>query len=183
MQKTVFILLLTTLICGVGLILISLPVEEEVTGIQFVLDDGTAGEIKITAPRYLRLGDEGNLSLGIMLTSPEIGDSGESVKIKSSLVSLTLQMEPSSAVTAIIPTDGTGKFHWTITGHNKEEQRATLWCFRQGTAGPELILARDLSFEVKTILGVGFRLFRWILVEIIILCILLTGVTIYRKRK
>jgi hypothetical protein len=180
MRKVEIILLLVLLVCGAGLVLISLPVAEGVTNLTFTLDDGTTGMLEITAPRYFRMGDKANLQLEVTLIPGGVSASGESVKIKSSLQSATLEMNPSTAVTTVIPTEGTGRFLWEITGHASEAQRATLWCFRLGAARPELILARDLSFEVKTILGMRFRLFRWILAEVMLLCTLLIGVTIFR---
>ena len=182
MQKVEIFLLLVILVCGVALVLISLPADEVLTGLPFTLDDGTQGNLAITAPRYLHLGDKAKLLLEVTFIPSGVAASGESVKIKSSLQSSSLEMDPSTAVTAVISTEGTGRFVWEITGHSNETQRATLWCFRQGAAGPELILARDLSFEVKTILGMRFRLFRWILAEIMLLCVILIGVTIYRRR-
>ena len=183
MQKTVLILLLVILVCGVGLVVISVPVTEDVTNLTFTLEDGIQGNLEIVTPRYLRLGDKADLQLEITFIPGEVVGSGASVKVKSSLQSSSLEMNPSTAVTAIIPADGTGRFHWEITGYTEEVQRATMWCFHQGAAGPELILARDLSFEVKTIIDMRFRLFRWILGEVMLLCILLIGATIYRTRR
>jgi len=182
MRKVEIILLLVILVCGAVLVLISLPVGEDMTGLPFTLDDGTQGNLAITTPRYLRMGDKANLQLEVAFIPGRVTASGESVKIKSSLQSSTLEMDPSTAVTAVIPAEGIGRYRWEITGHSSEIQRATLWCFRQGAAGPELILARDLSFEVKTILGMRHRFFQWILAAIIVLCILLIGVIIYRRR-
>jgi len=183
MRKVEIILLLVILVCGVALLLISLPVGEGMTDLLFTLDDGTQGKLSITAPRYLRMGDKANLQLKVAFIPGGVTASGESVKIKSNLQSSTLETDPSTAVTAVIPAEGMGRFLWEITGHTSEVQRATLWCFRQGAAGPELILARDLSFEVKTILGIRYRFFRWILATIILLCFLLIGVIIYRRRE
>jgi len=182
MRKIEIILLLVILVCGLALVLISLPVGEDMTDLPFTLEDGTQGKLKITTPRYLRLGDKAYLQLEVAFIPAGVTASGESVKTKSSLQSSTLEMDPSTAVTAVIPAEGMGRFLWEIIGRTSEVQRATLWCFRQGAAGPELILARDLSFEVKTILGMRYRFFQWVLAAIILLCILLIGLIIYRRR-
>jgi hypothetical protein len=94
-----------------------------------------------------------------------------------------LEIIPSEAFTAVIPGNGKAEFRWTLVAHNNEEQRATLWCFTQGLSGMEMMLARDISLPVKTILEMKFSLSRWILGEVVLLCLILIAVTVYKVKK
>jgi hypothetical protein len=182
MQKIGIILLVVMLVSGAALAAISLPVAEDVSSLPFTMEDDTQGKIRITSPLYLRLGDKASLRLEVAFVPDTLTAMGANVKLKSNLQSFTLEMNPSTAVTATIASTGTSQFTWEITGHSREPQQVTVWCFRQGIAGPELILARDLTFEVKTILGLQFSLSRWILGGILIFCLLLLSMAIYLRR-
>jgi hypothetical protein len=181
MQKVTLSFAAAILVSGLVLVLISLPVRQEVTEIPFTLQDGMRGVVEITEPRFLRLGDSADLEMKVTLLP--VDSNKESVKIKASLQSVTLAMEPDSAVMTVIPADGTARFEWAIRANSSGDQKMTVWCFRQGADGITLILARDITFEVRTVLEMKFSLVRWILIELILLSLLLAGLTVYRMRR
>jgi hypothetical protein len=181
MQKVFIALAAVILLSGLALVLVTLPVNQEVTQIPFTLEDGLQGVVEVTEPRFLRLGDSANLEMKVTLIPVE--SNKDSVKVKANLQSATLTMDPDTAITVVIPADGTARFKWKIRANTREEQRITIWCFKQGGDGITLILARDITFKVRSILEMRYRLVRWILVELILLGLLLVGLTLYRIRR
>ncbi len=181
MRNVLITLATVILVSGLALVLTTLPIKQEVAEIPFVLEDGMRGVVEISEPRFLRFGDPANLEMKVTLLPGE--NNKESVKIKASLQSVTLAKEPDSAVTAVIPADGIARFEWKIWATTRDEQRMTVWCFRQGAEGITLILARDITFEVRSILEMRYRLVRWILIELMILSLLLAGLTLFRIRR
>jgi hypothetical protein len=182
MKKVFLILLVVCLLSGGLLILVSIPILVQEAEIPFSLDDGLEGVMTITSPRYLRLGDPAELKLKISFEENEGKQTDSSVKIKADLQTLLLEVSPAEEFTAVIPEDGTAFFPWQMTPHNEEKTKVTLWCFRISSSGPELMLSRDIEFSTKTILGMRYRFARWLLAELIIICLALAGVTWYRNR-
>jgi hypothetical protein len=182
MKKVFLILMMVCLLGGGLLILVSIPIPVQEAEIPFTLDDGLEGVMTITSPRYLRLGDPAEVRLKVTFTENEGTQTDASIKIKANLQTFLLEVSPLDEVTAIIPEDGTAFFSWVVTPHSEERMKATLWCFRISSSGPELMLSRDIDFGTKTFLGMRFRFGRWLLAELIILCLVLAGVTWYRSR-
>jgi hypothetical protein len=183
MRRIILILSIFAMLSGLGLLIISLPVPVEINEIPVTFGDKQNAVLTITTPKYLRLGDTSSIQLSVSLNPEKTTDPLKSIKLKSNLVTTQLEVSPTDAVTAIIPENGRAEFRWKITAHNGDEQRATIWCFTQGSNGLELILARDVSLQVKTFLEMRFSLARWILGEVILLCLILIAVTVYRARK
>ncbi len=183
MKKIIIVLLAVFLLCGVGLALASLPVPQETVALPFHTEQGLVGELQITFPRYLRLGDAGQAALQVTLSSAVQETPIGNVKLKATLQSLTLETNPGTAVTGIIASNGTAQFQWQITAHDLAVQRATLWCLNAGSTGPELILSRDVELEVRSFLGMSYRLLRWSLAEVMVLCLLLGVFTVLRGRR
>lgn len=183
MHKTIFVPLLLFLSFGVTLLAISLPVPNQTIDIPYITDTGDAGSLQITIPRYLRLGDRADVSLmmnlaGGVKTAPE-----QSVKLKANLQSLTLKVAPSAAVTAVIPADGQAYFSWEVTPHTNGEQQATMWCFEVDSRGSELILARDINFEVKTFIGMKYGFLRWMLSGLILVGLIFIGMALIKIKR
>lgn len=164
------------------MILISTPISVQETEIPFKLDSGLAGKMTISNPKYLRLGDPAELKFTIAFDKNGNEPPNASVKIKADLQTYLLEVNPAEEFTAVIPEDGTAFFSWQMTPYVSEKMKVTLWCFRTNASGAELMLSRDLEFDVKTILEMRYRFARWLLAELIILCLVLAGVTWYRNR-
>ena len=183
MHRSILILSIIAILSGLGLLIISLPIPFEKNEIPVTFGDGQNAVLTITTPKYLRLGDASSIQLLVTLNPEKTTEPLRSVKLKSNLVTTQLEISPTDAVTAIIAENGIAEFRWEVSAHEDEEQRATIWCFTQGSNGLELILARDVTIPVKTILNMRFSLARWILGEVILLCLLLIAVTVHRSRK
>jgi hypothetical protein len=182
MKKIIIALLVVFLLCGVGLVLVSLPLPQETVMLPFRTEQGLAGELQIVAPQYLRLGDAGQVMLQVALSSSDQGSAAQNVKIKATLQTLTLEANPSSAVTGVIASTGTAQFCWVITAHDLAAQRATMWGLHLSGTGPELILSRDLELKVHSFFGMSYRLLRWILGETMGLCLVLGVFTLLKGR-
>jgi len=148
----------------------------------FRTEQGLAGELQIIAPQYLRLGDAGQVMLQVALSSSDQGSAAQNVKIKATLQTLTLEVNPSSAVTGVIANTGTAQFRWEVIAHDLVAQRATLWGLHLSGTGPELILSRDLELKVHSFFGMSYRLLRWILGETMGLCLVLGVFTLLKGR-
>jgi len=183
MKKIILILLAAALLSGGLLILISLPIPANNVELPIVLDDGLSGVMTVTSPQFLRLGDKAELTLTIALESNEGEATAAREKIKADLQTTLLEKDPEAEYVANVSQSGAGKFNWKVVAHSVEHMKATLWCFRISAAGPELILSRDMEFDVKAILGMRYRFARWVLGEIILLCLILAGVTWFRSRR
>jgi hypothetical protein len=183
MKKVILIFLVVCLFSVGLLILVSIPIPVQEVEIPFVLDSRLTGVMIVSNPQYLRLGDPADIKLKVNFTEGGGKYTDGSVKLKADLQSSLFDVSPTEEVTANIPVDGTAFFSWRITPHSEEKMKATLWCFRISSSGPELMLSRDIEFGTKTILGMRYRFARWLLSELIALCLVLAGVTWYRNRQ
>ena len=183
MKKIILFLLAAGLLSGGLLVLISLPIPSSDVELPFVLDNGVPGVMKVTSPQFLRLGDEAELTLTIAFNGNQGEALAASEKIKADLQTTLLEKDPEAEYLANVSRGGAGKFSWKVTAHSIEPMKATLWCFRISEAGPELILSRDMEFSVKTLLGMRYRFARWVLGEIMLLCLILAGVTWVRSKR
>lgn len=183
MKRYILIFLLISLVSGGFLILISITIPLIRAEIPIKVDNGLMGLMTISHPEYLRLGDPAEVKLKVTFAEEDGIKADPSLKIKVELQTYRLEVNPAEEVTAIIPADGTAFFSWQITPHSEDKMKVTLWCFRISTSGPELMLSRDITFDVKTIVGMQYRFARWLLVEVIVLCLVLAGVAWYRNRR
>lgn len=177
------ILLAAALLSGGMFALISLPIPTASEVIPFDLEDGLSGVMTVTGPKFLRLGDKATLTLEIAFDGSQGETSSVSEKIMAKLQNYLLEVNPDGETTAVVPGNGTGIFRWSLTAHNTEKTKVTLWCFKKSAAGPELLLSRDIAFEVKTILEMKYRFARWVLGEIMLLSFILAGLTWFRVKR
>jgi len=181
MNKWVTIFAVAGLACLVLLIFLSLPIPQQTSTVPFRLEDGTSGTVTLTIPETLRQRDWAEVELDVKFESA--GNADENVKIKTILQTTSMEVRPAGEVTAVIPINGMAPFKWQIRSTVLGEQRATIWCFRQDASGLTMILARDIEFKVKYFLGMTFKLTRWILGTVAVLCmlILVYSVSIWRR--
>lgn len=177
------ILLAAALLSGGMFALISLPIPTTNEVVPFDLEDGLSGVMTVTGPKFLRLGDKATLTLEIAFDDSQGEASSVSEKIIAKLQNYLLEVNPDGETTAVIPGNGTGIFRWRLIAHNAEKTKVTLWCFKNSAAGPELLLSKDIAFEVKTILEMKYRFARWVLGEIMLLSLILAGLTWFRLKR
>jgi hypothetical protein len=149
------------LVCLILLVFTLIPVKQVKSQLPFRLEDGTSGEIILAAPAYLRQGDWAEVEMLLKFDIDHL--SGESIKVKASLQSANMEVEPAGEVTAVIPANGRGPFEWQVSSNLAGKQSANAWCFRQDPTRQSLILAREIPFVVKSIFGVRYSVARWLL--------------------
>jgi hypothetical protein len=171
MSKWVYVFGVAGFACLVLLMLISLPFPRQATTTPFLLEDGTSGAVKLIIPETLQQQEWAEIELDV--TFDDAGTSDQNVKIKTILQTASMEVKPAGEVTAVIQINGTAPFRWLVRSTSLGEQRAALWCFREGEEGQTLILARELEFKVRSVLGITFPFLRWILGTTVVLCVLL----------
>jgi hypothetical protein len=182
MSKWVYVFAAAGLASLMLLVLISIPIPRQTSTIPFSLEDGTTGAVKLIIPENLRQRDWTEIELDVKFETVETTD--QNVKIKTILQTASMEVKPAGEVTAIIPVEGIAPFRWLIRSTGLEDQRATLWCFRQDASGLTMILARDIEFEVRSFLSMTFQLTRWILGTTTVLCLMVfvNGLTTWKRQ-
>jgi hypothetical protein len=170
MSKWVYVFAAAGLASLVLLVLISLPIQRQTSTIPFSLEDGSTGTVTLTIPETLRQRDWAEIDLDVKFEAA--GTSDQNVKIKTILQTASMDVKPAGEITAVIPLKGIAPFRWLIRSTGLEDQRATLWCFRQDPSGLTMILARDIEFEVRSFLSMTFQLTRWIMGTTAVSCLL-----------
>lgn len=169
-KRTVFFAVIA-LVSLIMLTVITLPLPVEIANIPFDLNDGTSGTVVFTIPRYLRLGDRAKVTMEVNLDQSNNNSPEKSVKLKARLEAIQLDVNPFGTVSAVIQATGKAAFSWIIQSGDVANKTGNTWLFNEGGENQsDLILAREITLETKAIFGMQYKLMRWGLLGIILIC-------------
>ncbi len=156
----------TICLAVLGLIISAWPVVSHSDVIPFTLEDGRSGELTLVAPEWLKVGDVAKVELHI--TFDQQANDPIRLELSSRLEIGLLELSPKGESTVLINPDKPLTMLWKLHPSTKQEYHGDLWLLRQTKNGDhELILAREMIFESRKILGLDYSTFRWIGVSLL----------------
>lgn len=162
--------LLLIFLATVGLIFTAFPVQNQTATIPFSLEDGLRGELILVTPEWLKVGELSKVALHISFDPDQQAFVDQPrMEIVSRLEFGMLEYSPKGESKVLINPAKPLTMLWNLRPDKAMEYPGELWLLCQSQSGnSELILAREVVLQARTILGMSCSVFRWIAASVLV---------------
>lgn len=161
---------------AVGLICISYPVPENTISIPLKLNEVTQGELLLTTPSWIKMGDQSEVSLQVSY-DPDVKmeEAPQKLGLISQLEIGFVEVSPQGQGHVSVSQGNTIILIWQLKPLVEADFSGMVWLFEQQTDGKkQLILGKSIKFQSRKFLGLSYKTAR-----IISFCGIVIGIILF----